>query len=153
VNLGDLAPHYVNGFVHAPWRTVAQYYITQFKTGVAPVLSADKVVFWYRAHPKAVSCSAGDRPRNADFPADAVFGLAMLASPAKVTLDIGSSHYEWSAPAGVSIGQVPFPVEDAQIPYIQIIRNGVKVKDGYGSMYVTKACDYYNFNPFVGIVQ
>lgn len=37
VNLGDLAPHYVNGFVHAPWRVVAQYYISVYKTGSATI--------------------------------------------------------------------------------------------------------------------
>ena len=38
VNLGALAPSYVNGFIHAPWRIIAQYYITHFKTGHAPVV-------------------------------------------------------------------------------------------------------------------
>lgn len=78
----------------------------------------------------------------------------MLATPATVTIDIGlNNHFEWNAPAGVSIGSVPFPQQDSQIPYFQVIRGGAKVKDGYGSMYVKKTCDYYNFNPFVGIIQ
>ncbi|CAE6436506.1 unnamed protein product [Rhizoctonia solani] len=128
--------------------TVSQYY----KSGSAPAVGKDQVVFWYRNHPKGVSCSQGDRPRNSQYPVDAVFALALLTSPATVTLDIGSNHFQWNAPAGSSMGSVPFPPEDTQIPYIQIIRNGIKVKDGYGSTYVTNSCPIYNFNPFVGVI-
>jgi glucan endo-1,3-alpha-glucosidase len=67
---------------------------------------------------------------------------------------IGSRHAEIAAgSAGVFFGSVPFPVEDAQIPYFQIKRNGAKIKDGYGSVYVTNSCDFYNFNPFVGLIS
>ncbi|EIW76482.1 glycoside hydrolase family 71 protein [Coniophora puteana RWD-64-598 SS2] len=151
VNLGTEAPLYVDGFVHAAWRDVAQYYISWYKTGAQPSISDEEVVFWYRAYPKGVTCSTGSLPRNADFPADAVFAIAMLGSPATLTLAIGSQETNWSAPAGLSMGYVPFPTEDAQIPYIEVSRDGTKVFDGYGSMYVNQTgCDYYNFNPFVG---
>jgi glucan endo-1,3-alpha-glucosidase len=111
------------------------------------------VVFWYRTHPKSATCSGGYTVRNSQYPADAIFAFAMLASPATVAMDIGlNNHAEWAAPAGVSIGSVPFPQQDSQIPYIQIIRNGAQVKSGYGSASVTKSCSYYNFNPFVGVI-
>ncbi|KAB5596549.1 hypothetical protein CTheo_186 [Ceratobasidium theobromae] len=152
VYLDSTVSQYVNGFVHAPWRIVADYYIEWYKNGNAPVVTNDQIVFWYRSHPKGVSCSQGDRPRNSQYPADAVFAVALLTNPATVTLDIGSNHWQWNAPAGTSIGSVPFPSEDSQIPYIQIIRNGVRVKDGYGSVYVTNSCPIYNFNPFVGVI-
>ncbi|EIW80344.1 glycoside hydrolase family 71 protein [Coniophora puteana RWD-64-598 SS2] len=153
VDIGTQAPLYVNGFDHAAWRDVAQYYISWYKTGNQPTISNEEVVFWYRAFPKDITCSTGTRPRNADFPADAVFAIAMLGSPATLTLAIGSQETNWSAPAGLSMGYVPFPVEDAQIPYIEVSRDGNKVFDGYGSVYVKQSgCDYYNFNPFVGKV-
>lgn len=39
-------------------------------------------------------------------------------------LDIGTDdHCQWDAPAGASMGQVPFPQEDDQIPYIQVLRD------------------------------
>lgn len=38
VNLGDAAA-YVNGFPHAAWRIIAQYYISWFKKGVAPTVT------------------------------------------------------------------------------------------------------------------
>jgi hypothetical protein len=113
----------------------------------------DQIIFWYRSHPKGVTCTTGDLPRNADFPADAIFALALLSSPANISLDVGSSHSEFLANAGATLGSVPFPTEDSQIPYLQIIRGGTQVKAGYGSMYITDACDYYNFNPWVGVIS
>ncbi|EIN07586.1 glycoside hydrolase family 71 protein [Punctularia strigosozonata HHB-11173 SS5] len=152
VDLGDDAPNYVDGFPHSAWRNVAQYFISWYKTGSAPAVSDDQIVFWYRAHPKVAACP-GLLPRNADYPADAVFALALLKTPSTITLDIGSNHYQWDAQPGASMGAVPFPTEDAQIPYFQIIQGGTKVKDGYGSVYVTQTdCNYYNFNPFVGLI-
>lgn len=83
-----------------------------------------------------------------------MFAFALLSSPATVTLDIGiNNHYQWNAPAGASIGQVPFPQQDNQIPFLQIIRNNVVVQSGYGSLYVTKECTgIYNFNFWVGSI-
>lgn len=111
------------------------------------------IVFWYRAHPKAVSCSGGWAPRMASFPADAVFAMSLLSTPATISLDIGSTHAQFNAGVGATIGSVNFPVEDSQIPFLQIIRNGQTVKSGFGSVFVTQSCSWYNFNPFVGIIQ
>jgi len=153
VDLGTEAPLYVDGFDHSPWRIVAQYYIQYFKSGVAPAITNDQVVFWYRSHPKGVSCSTGTLPRNAAYPVDAIFALAMLSDSATISLDVGSSHSQFNAGPGLSMGSVPFPVEDSQIPFIQIIKGGVTAKSGYGSMYITKSCSYYNFNPWVGVLS
>ncbi|KAK7464127.1 hypothetical protein VKT23_006291 [Stygiomarasmius scandens] len=153
VDLGTLAPNYVNGFEHGPWRIMAEYYISWFKNGSPPAVETDTVVFWYRAHPKSVTCSGGDRPRNSDFPADAIFAWSLLTSPATISLDVGSNHAEFDAGTGVGIGSVPFPSEDSQIPFVQIIRNSVSVKSIHGSMFITNACSYYNFNPWVGVLQ
>ncbi|KAF7341480.1 hypothetical protein MVEN_01885300 [Mycena venus] len=133
VDLGTAAPNYVNGFPHAAWRIIAQYYISWYKTGNAPTVTNDVVVF----------C----------FPADAVFAMSLLSSPATISLDIGSTHAQFDAGVGAAIGSVNFPVEDSQIPFIQIIRNGQTVKSMHGSVFVTNSCSWYNFNPFVGVVQ
>ncbi|KAJ7730608.1 glycoside hydrolase family 71 protein [Mycena maculata] len=153
VDLGTGAPNYVDGFPHAAWRIIAQYYIQWYKTGTAPTVTDDVVVFWYRAHPKAVTCTGGWPVRMSTFPADAVFALSLLSTPATISLDIGSTHAQFNGTIGASIGSVNFPVEDAQIPFIQIIRAGTTVKSGYGSVYVTESCSWYNFNPFVGVIQ
>ncbi|THH13902.1 hypothetical protein EW146_g6365 [Bondarzewia mesenterica] len=154
VNLGDQAPFYVVGFDHSKWRDVAQYYISYYKSGTAPTIIKDEVVFWYRAYPKGVTCSTGTLPRNAAFPADAVFALAMLKDTATITLAIGSNTINFTAGPGLTMNSVPFPTEDHQIPYVAISRDGATIADTYGSMYVNQSgCTYYNFNPWVGSVS
>lgn len=70
------------------------------------------MIFWYREYPKAAVCPQGDLPRNSAYPQDAIFAYALLSSPATVTIDIGvNNHFQWDAPAGGSIGQVPFPTQ------------------------------------------
>ncbi|KAF9494190.1 hypothetical protein BDN71DRAFT_1590601 [Pleurotus eryngii] len=118
-----------------------------------PAVHKDQVVVWYRLHPKDANCAAPLTPRNSQFPADAVFGFALLTSMATVTVDIGlNNRFEWNAPAGVSIGEVAFLQQDSQIPFIQIIRNSNVVASGFGSAFVTKECQTYNFNSFVDVV-
>ncbi|KAJ7456072.1 glycoside hydrolase family 71 protein [Mycena latifolia] len=143
----------VNGFPHAAWRIIAQYFISWYKTGTAPAVTNDVVVFWYRAHPKSVSSSGGWLPRMSTFPADAVFAMSLLSSPATISLDIGSTHAQFTGGVGATIGSVNFQVEDSQIPFIQIIRNGQTTKSGFGSVFVTQSCSWYNFTPFVGVIQ
>ena len=41
VDLGQQAPNYVNGFVHAPWRIIANYYIQWYKTGSPPAIQVN----------------------------------------------------------------------------------------------------------------
>jgi glucan endo-1,3-alpha-glucosidase len=111
----------------------------------------DEVVFWYRVYPKNTTCTTGSLPRNAAFPADAVFALALLSSPATVQLSIGSNTVNMSAAAGLTMGSVDFPKEDHQVPYVALWRQGAVVGDVHGSKYVDQGgCGYYNFNPFVG---
>lgn len=77
----------------------------------------------------------------------------MMTEPANVTLSIGSETTTFYAAAGLTMGNVSFPTEDQQIPYIEIDRAGSKVASGYGSLSVNQTgCTYYNFNPFVGAV-
>jgi len=147
------AANYVNGYSHAGWRTLYQYYISWYLTGVKPTITEDKIIYWYRTHPKAAQCSGGWRVRNSQYPSDAIFSAVMLSSPAKATIDIGlNNHKEWDAPSGVSINSVPFPSSDNEIPFFQLIRNNAVYKSGHGSKYVTKGCSWYNFNPFTGVL-
>ncbi|KAK0202794.1 hypothetical protein DFS33DRAFT_930133 [Desarmillaria ectypa] len=83
------AAAYITGIDHAGWRIVAQYYINYFKTGAAPATTEDQVVLWYRIHPREATCSGGTQPYMYDFPADAVFALAMLAENGAVAVNIG----------------------------------------------------------------
>ncbi|KAK0501296.1 glycoside hydrolase family 71 protein [Armillaria luteobubalina] len=161
--IGDINPNvalfdaaaYVTGIDHAAWRIVAQYYISYFKTGTAPSLTEDQVVFWYRIHPREATCSGGTQPRMYNFPADAVFALAMLAEDGTVAVDIGStSHTEFTAKGGqLTMGVAYFPSEDNQTPAVSLIRNGATVKSTNGPQAITTSCSYYNFNPVVGALS
>ncbi|KZV73756.1 glycoside hydrolase family 71 protein [Peniophora sp. CONT] len=153
VQMAADAHAYVDGADHTPWQFIMKHYISWYMKGTEPAVATDQVVVWYRLHPKAAACSTPSQPRNSAFPADAVFAFALLTSPATVTMDIGiNNHFQWDAPAGVSMGSVPFPQQDNQIPFIQIIRNGAVVESGHLSATWSKECQTYNFNPFVGVV-
>ncbi|KAL1688607.1 glycoside hydrolase family 71 protein [Schizophyllum commune] len=153
VDMGD-AINYVRGIDHSAWRTVAKYYIAWYKTGSKPTLTEDTVVYWYRTHPKGVSCFGGAPVRMASYPEDAIFALAMLADStpsATITLDVGSNHAEFTANGGnLTIGKVPFPKEDGQTPWFKLVKNGATVKESSGNYDITNNCAYYNFNPTVG---
>ncbi|KAK0467234.1 glycoside hydrolase family 71 protein [Desarmillaria tabescens] len=160
---GDINPNvalydaasYVTGIDHAAWRIVAQYYISYFKSGSAPTITEDQVVFWYRVHPREATCSGGTQPRMYNFPADAVFALAMLAEDETVAVDIGStSHTEFAAKGGeLTMGVAYFPFEDNQTPAVSLVRNGATVKSTNGPQPITTNCSYYNFNPVVGALS
>lgn len=61
-------------------------------------------------------------------------------------LDIGTdNHYQWDAPAGASVSQVPFPHN--QIPYIQAPRDG-NVVNGYGPLHVMLVMNVGGFVTF-----
>lgn len=50
VYLDSTVSQYVNGFVHAPWRIVADYYIEWYKNGNAPVVTVSTLRgpnFWH----------------------------------------------------------------------------------------------------------
>ncbi|KAJ4471955.1 glycoside hydrolase family 71 protein [Lentinula aciculospora] len=153
VNLGSLAPLYVDGFDHAGWRKMAKYYISWYKNGTAPAITEDYVVYWYRAYPKDINCSQGGLPKNSAFPQDAVFAFSMLKAAANITLTVGDSTATFHADKGVAIGSVPFSKQDGQKPKIKIMRHGQTVKSGTGSKAIsTTSCAYYNFNVLVGVV-
>lgn len=48
VTYSDGMDNYVLEMNHAPWRIIARYYISWWKTGKAPIITMDQVVYWYR---------------------------------------------------------------------------------------------------------
>ncbi|KAL0959133.1 hypothetical protein HGRIS_014424 [Hohenbuehelia grisea] len=59
---------WVNGFDHTAWLDIMQYYITAFKTGAFPAVSADRIFLWARLYPAGADApdSIG-RPFNWQF--------------------------------------------------------------------------------------
>jgi glucan endo-1,3-alpha-glucosidase len=161
-DFGTMA-QYIYGFDHSPWRLMAQFYISWWKTGVPPRVTNDRVVFWYRVHPKDAVCRGGTSPvssvRNSQLPADAVFAWALVKKPSTISLSLGKNK-GWTFLAdpklGPTIGSIPFPTDlgDHAIgvkPEVAVMRNGTVVQFAQGPLAVTQDCAWQNFNPVVGL--
>ncbi|SMQ51069.1 unnamed protein product [Zymoseptoria tritici ST99CH_1A5] len=159
VVLGEMGA-YVYGQDHAPWRLIAKYYISWWKTGSPPPVTEDQVIYWYRVHPKDTICTGGSSTaiRNKDFAQDAVFAFALVKSASTISMSIGSNQY-WTFNADgktPGMGMVPFPpfVSNYGVaPEISIMRQGKVVATGKGQVKISTACDWQNFNPVVGLIE
>lgn len=158
VTYSDGMNNYVDGQNHAPWRIIAKYYISWWKNGVAPAITMDQVVYWYRIHPKATVCTGGASTgsvRNYEYPVDAVFAWALVKSEATINISVGS-HANWTFVAdgtGPATGMVPFPANlgSGITPSVSINRNGQTVQQSVGSVAITSSCAWQNFNPVVNL--
>ncbi|KAK1070554.1 hypothetical protein LTR74_003979 [Friedmanniomyces endolithicus] len=156
VELGDMGA-YVWGQNHAPWRIIAKYYIEWMKTGSAPAITMDQVVYWHRIHPKGAICSGGSSTaiRNNMMPADAVFAWALVSQDSTISVSVGSNQY-WTfaaGPSGPAMFSVPFPVDiDGVVPEVAITRNGQTIQMGNSSQALSSDCSWQNFNPVVNLV-
>ncbi|KAK5709244.1 hypothetical protein LTR17_019969 [Elasticomyces elasticus] len=155
--LGDTG-NYVYGQTHAAWRIMVQHYASWFKNGSPPTVTDDRVVFWYRIHPKGVPCSGGTNNkgvvRNAAFPADAVFAWALVTEDSTISMTVGSNeNWTFDAKAGTpTLKMVPFPSAiDNAYPTVTVRRGGLMLQTGTGSVAITQACSYENYNPVVAL--
>lgn len=157
VVLGDMQA-YVRDMNHAPWRIIAKYYIEWWKTGRAPHVHMDQVVYWYRVHPRDADCSRGMSTgiRNSDMPADAVIAWALVKDQATINVSIGENSVSFEANgSGPQMATVEFPNNipyEGVTPEASIVRNGETVQSGQGSRAVSSSCDMANFNPVVNLV-
>lgn len=157
VTYSDGMNNYVNGQSHGPWRIIAKYYLSWWKNGVAPTITMDQVVYWYRIHPKAAVCLGGASTaiRNYMQPVDAVFAWALVKSAATISVSVGSNS-NWTFQAdgsGPVTSMVPFPANlgNGVTPSVQISRNGKQVATSSGSLAITSGCAWQNFNPVVNL--
>jgi glucan endo-1,3-alpha-glucosidase len=159
----DTMAQYIYGHDHSPWRLMAQYYIAWWKTGAPPTVTQDRVVFWYRVHPKNAVCSGGSSTgsaiRNYDLVADAVFAWALVKKAATISLSLGDNKgwtFHVDPKLGPTIGSIPFPEDlgDHAVgvkPEVAVMRNGTVVQFAQGALPVTMDCGWQNFNPVVGL--
>ncbi|KAK6432630.1 hypothetical protein LTR95_011201 [Oleoguttula sp. CCFEE 5521] len=157
VVLGDMG-NYVWGQNHAPWRIIAKYYISWWKSGSPPPIIMDQVIYWYRVHPKDASCYYGSSTaiKNANMPADAMFAWALVKDSATISMTVGSNQYHTFTAdgSGPAMGQVPFPSDlgSGVTPEVAIVRNGQTIYTGKGSQTISSSCQWQNFNPNVNLV-
>ncbi|OSD07718.1 glycoside hydrolase family 71 protein [Trametes coccinea BRFM310] len=94
---------WVNGFDHQPWLDLMQYYIAAYKTGSYPAIGKDRVFLWGRLYPtNATTTDPVAKPDNWPWTQDYLWSVALLTSPANVTLSCGTSSQTTQVPAGLA---------------------------------------------------
>ncbi|KAI9069016.1 glycoside hydrolase family 71 protein [Trametes sanguinea] len=94
---------WVDGFDHQPWLDLMQHYIAAYKTGSYPAIAKDRVFLWGRLFPaNATTTDPVGKPDNWQWTQDYLWSVALLASPANVTLSCGTSSQTTAVPAGLS---------------------------------------------------
>ncbi|KAL0577673.1 hypothetical protein V5O48_004321 [Marasmius crinis-equi] len=153
----DGASKWVNDMPHTGWLTLSKAFITAYKAGANTLwpyfIDSDKLIYWYRTHPRDLNCDSTDttgRPEGYQILTDTISVVVLLRSPAVVSILSGGTRYLSSElPAGASALSVPFKLGAQRF---SIMRNGVEVMEAT-SLKEIKAecpCGLYNFNPYVG---
>ncbi|KAJ7864559.1 glycoside hydrolase [Mycena leptocephala] len=148
----DGAIQWAAGFPHDAWRKIITPYIAAYKNGGPVTISAaqENIVYWYRPHPKGLSCSDPfvGPPTGQSFPADGIWAATLLASPATLTITSGTFSLTTTAPAGINYFTTGM---GSGQPTFKLVRNGVAITQGTGGLSInTNSCNIYNFNAFVG---
>ena len=156
---------------HDGFLQMAKPYITAFHAGSKTVdnhIESDQLIYWYRPTLKSASCDSTDtceqpwsgptpnpnyftgKPNGYDTMEDSVFVVALLTSPATVTIASGSNKPQaFDAPAGASSWQVGMGMGKQSF---SLTRNGQTVLSGDSLRDIASecVCGIYNFNAYVG---
>ena len=128
---GQAPFNYASGMPHDGWRAFLPYVIDTYKTGIAPAITAERVVSWYRLNPNTACGTGGTTGNTANqsqievppstLDLDAVYFSALLSSTADFEVTIGNTTqtgswrntpaggngiYHGSAPFNGALGQV-----------------------------------------------
>ncbi|KAK7038792.1 hypothetical protein VNI00_010680 [Paramarasmius palmivorus] len=168
-HMDDGASKWAYGMPHTGWLALSQPFIAAFKSN-SPVLipahiTSEKLVYWYRVHPKSINCDGTDntiapasnasgnffhgKPNGYDTMQDNVFVVALLKTPGTVQINSGGTLYVVDVPAGASAIQVPFKVGPQHFEVVG--RQGMSAT----SLRLIKnecPCGIYSFNAYVGVV-
>ncbi|KAK6977361.1 glycoside hydrolase [Favolaschia claudopus] len=148
----DGAIQWAPGFPHDAWRKIITPYIAAYKTGGPVTISTaqENIVYWYRPHPKGLSCSDPflGPPTGQSFPSDGIWAATLLASPATITITSGSNTLKQTALAGINYFSTGM---GSGQPTFKLERNGAVITQGTGGLSIDlNSCNIYNFNAFVG---
>ncbi|KAL7419081.1 hypothetical protein Q5752_005917 [Cryptotrichosporon argae] len=140
---------WVDGFPHTAWLGLLAYYAPALKTGVYPA-PTDQLYLWSRPHSKNATPSAPTNPKPTywDYTDDNLYAIAILASPATVTVTSGTNYATYYLNKGVN--KIALASAVGTITG-KIVRNGATVKsyDSTGAFSYTATPVDYNFNYFV----
>jgi len=159
--VGPVRPHsaqpnsqaWVDGYDHQGWLPLTSYYAAAFKSGSYPAITKDQVVMWARPHSKNAVATSDNvpKPTNWELTSDTLWAIALLTSPATVTLSTCPSNSRtFSLPAGVS--KISIPLQSGGNLHAVVSRPGqnntVDVQSS-GYTYQEGSVPTYNFNAFV----
>lgn len=145
---------------HEHWRDLLPYYIAAYKTGLSPVVTVDKIHFWYRLSPAAAGSSDGTKGNPPYLPdadpnqvvQDKVFFTALVTSPSTISVQIGNSAAITftATSAGAFHSSTPFNGKTGTVT-VKVVRNGSPVVSATGTPIVASPANgKTNYNAWVG---
>jgi hypothetical protein len=160
---------YVDNMPHDGWRDILPYYISKYKTGgIGPLVSREKLCYWYRLSPAAAGSDGGVTGNHSPSPInlggyqlyvnpdtivqDKVFVTALVREPSMISVQIGFSGPVTSSAvqSGLHHFSTPFTGKTGRVK-VTVVRNGKTVLTSIGT-----AIDAFptggitNYNAWVG---
>ncbi|KAI0154552.1 glycoside hydrolase family 71 protein [Xylariaceae sp. FL1272] len=166
----DGSSKWVYGFPHDAFLDMAVPFISAFKAGasdVAPYITEDKIVYWFRPTLKSLDCDATDttlgdadnstgnyfkgRPNGWETMADDVFVVTLLTEAASLTVDVAGNSVTVDVPKGAKMSRVAMAPGEVSF---SLSRSGATVLQGTSPMQILDhcPCGIYNFNPYTGSI-
>jgi len=132
---------------HGGYLELSKYYITWYKTGMAPPIDRDALFYFYRIHPKdlVITNDVAVQDWSGEIE-DSLFLTTMLTQPANLVVTSGGVTNQYSQASGLSSVRVPFNV-GPQV--IELWRGGARLGVINGPPIVTNLTNY-NFFPASG---
>jgi glucan endo-1,3-alpha-glucosidase len=157
---------WVDGFDHSGWGVLLHFFIASYKSGKTiptgipdPITdtfhnslvhdAAEKVVFWYRSHPKMAVASADPlpQPTSFTFADDDLHVIALLHSPGTIVITSGGKPESYSAVEGFN--EFVFTGFQEGQQQVELVRDGGVVACGIGNVSISSNIETYNFNAVV----
>ncbi|KAJ7449251.1 glycoside hydrolase family 71 protein [Mycena latifolia] len=141
---------WVDGFNHEDWLDLFTYYIQAFKTGVYPTIDRDRIFLWSRLYPAEANASNDSMgpPDNYKWSQDFLWAIVLLAAPADVVLQCGSTRQTWGLPSGLAKLKLPLTTACSVTAFVLRGDNSDMMFSPAGFDFRTDPSTY-NFNAFV----
>ncbi|KAL8283904.1 hypothetical protein RQP46_005336 [Phenoliferia psychrophenolica] len=141
--------NYTKGFDHTPMLTLSSYYNTWYKSGTAPTIGSETIVWWYRPHPKSATASADSlpAPSNVDWTDDYIYAAVLIPAKSKATHILfysgDSAPSTQTVSSGVNLLRAPFVAGNTGLTLVD--KKGNTILAGNGTAIISNPATY-NFN-------
>lgn len=137
----------VASFTHQAYLDLGEHYITWYKTGTEPAVTADSLYLFYYTQPKDATATADTcKVLNFEKLSDEVYVTAVLTQAASVVLNSGSASQTFNASAGIHTFSMGFS-EGQQSASLKRGETVVKTVSG-GIPISNSGISRYNFNVY-----